>query len=82
MTSRGRAGQRMDMYLPDQNKPKKAKKIWTKEEILEIWPQADAELQGFRRALQAKSGITAAQLDMALQLADAEYKRLKKEGAE
>ena len=52
------------------------KKKWTEEEILEMWPQAKGELQGFQRHLEAKAGITAAQLGMALQLAEQEYKRL------
>lgn len=51
---------------------------WTKEEILEIWPQAAEELRGFRSYLEAKSGLTAAQLGIALQLAEEEYKRLKR----
>lgn len=51
-------------------------KIWTKEEIIEMWPQAKGELQGFQKHLERKSGITAFQLGMALQLAEAEFKRL------
>ena len=51
-------------------------KIWTKEEILKLWPQAKGKLRGFQRHLEAKSGLTAAQLGMAIQLAEAEYKRL------
>ena len=53
-------------------------RVWNKKEILEMWPQAAGELLGFRRALEANSGLTAAQLGMALQLANAEFKRLKK----
>lgn len=53
------------------------KKTWTKEEILEMWPQAKGELQGFQRRLERKSGITASQLGMALQLAEAEFQRLR-----
>ncbi len=51
--------------------------VWTKEEILKMWPQAERELKGFQNALEGKSGLTAAQLGMALQLAEAEFKRLK-----
>lgn len=52
------------------------KKTWTKKEILEMWPQAKEELQGFQRHLERNAGITASQLGMALQLAEAEFKRL------
>ncbi len=52
-------------------------KVWTEEEILRMWPQANDELRGFQRALEARSGLTAAQLGMALQLAAAEFKRLQ-----
>lgn len=52
------------------------KKVWTKKEILEMWPQAAGELRGFQRHLEARSSLTAAQLGMALQLAEAEYRRL------
>ena len=52
-------------------------KIWAKEEILEMWLQARGELQGFQRHLERNAGITAAQLGMALQLADVEYNRLR-----
>ncbi|MEK7193313.1 MAG: hypothetical protein AAB652_00820 [Patescibacteria group bacterium] len=55
------------------------KEIWTKEQILELWPQAEGELRGFERGLKTKSAITAFQLDMALQLADKEYQRLRNE---
>ena len=51
-------------------------KTWTKEEILDMWPQAKGELQGFQKHLERNAGITAAQLGMAIQLADEEYKRL------
>ncbi len=52
------------------------KKIWSRKEILEMWPQAKGELQGFQRHLEARSSITASQLGMALHLAEEEYKRL------
>lgn len=52
-------------------------RTWTKEEILEMWPQAKGELQGFQRHLERNAGITASQLGMALQLADEEFSRLK-----
>jgi len=52
---------------------------WSKEEILKMWPQAAGELRGFQRALQRNAGITASQLGMALQLAEAEYQRLQED---
>ena len=53
-------------------------KAWTKEEILEMWPQAAGELRGFQRHLEARrAGITADQLGMALQLASVEFQRLQ-----
>ena len=51
-------------------------KVWTKEEILEMWPQAKVKLQGFQRHLERNAGITASQLGMALQLAELEFNRL------
>ncbi len=51
-------------------------KVWTQEEILAIWPQANGELRGFQHALERRSGLTASQLGMALQLAEAEFNRL------
>ena len=54
-------------------------KVWTKEEILKLWPQAEGELTGFYRVLKANAGITASQLGMALQLAKAEFDRIKNE---
>jgi|GEM_PF-6437942 len=51
-------------------------KISNKEEILSMWPQAAAELRVFQNALAVKSGLTASQLGMALQLANAEFTRL------
>ncbi len=59
------------------DKIEQTKKVWTKEEILKMWPQAAGELRGFQRALEAKAGLTAAQLGIALQLAEEEFKRLK-----
>jgi len=53
------------------------RKKWSREEILEMWPQAVGELRGFQAHLESRSGITAAQLGMALQLAEEEFKRLK-----
>lgn len=53
------------------------KKTWAKEnEVLKMWPQAKGELQGFQQYLEAKAGITASQLGMAIQLAEKEYQRL------
>ena len=49
---------------------------WSKDDILKMWPQAVRELRGFQRHLEAKSGLTASQLGIALQLADAEFQRL------
>ena len=50
---------------------------WNKDDILKMWPQAMGELREFQQHLEAKSGLTASQLGMALQLAEAEYSRLK-----
>lgn len=52
-------------------------KTWTSVEILKMWPQAKSELQGFQRQLEEKSSITASQLGLALQLAEAEFERLE-----
>ncbi|MBI3632724.1 MAG: hypothetical protein HY226_00370 [Candidatus Vogelbacteria bacterium] len=54
----------------------KKSKVWSRREIIEMWPQAAGELRGFKRALEVRAGITASQLDMALQLAEKEFKRL------
>src|SRR3989344_7093179 len=51
--------------------------LWSIEEILKMWPQAAGELRGFQQVLQRKSGITENQLGMALQLAEAEFQRLR-----
>jgi hypothetical protein len=50
---------------------------WSDEQINDLWPQAAAELERFKRFLAQKSGLTAKQLDMALQLASAEFARRK-----
>lgn len=52
---------------------------WSQEDILNLWPQAYQELREFRGFLTRNSGLTASQLGMALQLANAEFERLKKE---
>ena len=53
---------------------------YSKEDILEMWPQSAGELRGLRNHfMRTNAGITASQLSMALQLAEAEYKRLKEE---
>lgn len=52
-------------------------KVWTNKEILDMWPQTKEELRGFQRHLERKSGITASQLGMALQLAETEFQRLQ-----
>ena len=54
-------------------------RVWTNAELLEMWPQAAGELRAFKRYLEARAGITAAQLSMAIQLAEAEFKRLSAE---
>ena len=45
-------------------------KVWTDEQVVEMWPQARGELLGFSRALDRNAGITASQLRMAIWLAD------------
>ncbi len=79
-------GETVIFYPSDGSKldPKKVeglvlKRVFTKGEILLLWPQSAGELRGFQRALEAKSGITAAQLGMAVQLAEAEFQRLKEQ---
>ncbi len=52
-------------------------KSWTRDELLKMWPQVKGELRGFQRALEARSGITAAQIGMAIQLGDVEFERLQ-----
>lgn len=56
---------------------KQEPKAWTDEEILRMWPQAAEELRGFQRHLERNAGITAAQLGMALQLAEKEFQRIQ-----
>ena len=56
-------------------------KVWSREEVLQMWPQSAGELQGFHAHLSRSAGITADQLHMALQLAQAEYERIKRETA-
>ncbi len=51
-------------------------KVYTNDEIRTLWPQAAGELSGFQNALQAKSGLTAAQLSMALQLAQVGFDKV------
>lgn len=56
----------------------RTEKVWSKEEILEMWTQAEDELRGLQRyLLRANGSITASQLDMVLQLAEAEFQRLR-----
>jgi hypothetical protein len=52
-------------------------KEYTNEQIRAMWPQARGELSGFAKALMKNSGITAAQLRMAIQLADEAFNKLK-----
>lgn len=40
------------------DKGRQAERIWSKEEILKMWPQAVGELRGFQRALEAKAGVS------------------------
>ncbi len=54
-----------------------SRKVWTEDEILKIWEQSAGELRGFQAHLQPKSPITASQLGLALQLANAEFERLR-----
>jgi hypothetical protein len=62
--------------LPE-NGENRGGKIWTQEEILKMWPQAEGELRGFQRALAARSPLSAAQLGMALQLAHNAFEQIK-----
>ena len=64
-----------DMFSTDP-----AKNEWTDEQILSMWPQAKGELGGFAYALaRGGSGITAAQLRMAVVLADEAYSARSKQ---
>jgi 1,2-phenylacetyl-CoA epoxidase PaaB subunit len=57
---------------------KSGPKVWTDEEVSELWPQAEGELRGYAQApRQNRAGITASQLEMALQLAGKEFERLR-----
>lgn len=44
---------------------------FTADQQSQMWPQAAQELTGFAKVLEQKSGLTAAQLRMAIQMADA-----------
>ena len=51
---------------------------YSEKEVLEMWPQSAGELRNLRNHfMRTNAGITAAQLSMALQLAEAEFKRLQ-----
>jgi len=52
-------------------------RVWTKDDILEMWPQAVDELRGFQHHIEGNTSLTASQLGMALQLANREFQRLK-----
>lgn len=52
--------------------------VWKQDDILKLWPQAARELKGFQGILEPKAGLTAAQLSMAIQLAEVEFQRLTK----
>lgn len=65
------------MQLDDIYQPKPEKSEFDNDKIKELWPQAAGELRGFARALASKNaGITAAQLRMAIQLAEERYKEI------
>lgn len=52
-------------------------RIWTDEQVKEMWPQAKSELLGFANALERGSaGITASQLRMAVQLAQKRFEEM------
>lgn len=52
-------------------------KVYTPEEMKEMWPQAAGELRGWANSLASRQmGITAAQLRMAIQMAEAYWKSM------
>ncbi len=58
-------------------------RVWSKEDLLKMWPQAAGELRGFQHHLEKqRAGITADQIGMAIQLGNAEFERLQKEQAQ
>ncbi len=59
-----------EVYMAD------GQEVWSNEEIQKLWPQAVGELRGFQQHLQVKSALTAGQLSMAIQLAEAGFKTL------
>lgn len=53
-------------------------KIYTEAEMVGMWPSAAGELRGFANSLDGRGmGITAAQMRMAVQMADAYLKLLQ-----
>ena len=61
------------MNLDDMFAEPKVTKL-SDDDISKLWPQARGELSGFANALDKRgAGITAAQLRMAVQLADEAY---------
>lgn len=60
------------------DKSGQTEKVWSKDEILEIWTQSQSELRSLQQyLLRANGSITASKLGMALQLAEAEFQRLR-----
>ncbi|MES2215773.1 MAG: hypothetical protein V4481_00570 [Patescibacteria group bacterium] len=55
-------------------------KIYTPNEIVAMWPQSEGELRAYQRHLKQKAPLTAAQLDMALQLAALGFDTILKQG--
>lgn len=55
---------------------------YSKEEMISMWPQAAGELNSFAQTLRrSNAGLTAAQIEMAIQMANAYLDSLKtKEG--
>lgn len=53
---------------------------WTPQDVRRMWPQAAGELRGFANHLaRGQAGLTAAQIRMAIQLADERFKQLEVE---
>lgn len=70
----------LDKYRPNLKRRFFPEMPYSEEEILEMWPQAEGELRGLcNHFTRTNAGITASQLKMALQLAKAEFQRLKEE---
>ncbi len=74
--SMGRFLRNLDWVMPAESAGNRSN-MFTDDEILTMWPQAQTELDGFASLLEQRSGITASQLRLALQLAEKEYARLQ-----